>query len=265
MAEETIGTVRLKTHGMTCSRGDMALLNRIDLVVNRGETLAIIGRSGVGKSTLLKCISVLESADSGDAFLDGKQYLNNGKPIVSPWQIRQEIVMVFQDYNLFPDMTCMRNITFALEKTKGFSRSQAEAVAYQMASKLGIEATLRRYPESLSGGQSQRLALARAMVLQPKVLLLDEITSGLDPETIVNVVKAIRELRATDTTGELAIILVTHLMHFAEEFADRIAFLHSGVIHEDLPAKSFFSRCSKPETRQFVSAFDESWFRKDVG
>ncbi len=251
---------RLHAKDLNCTLGDRHVLRNAQMMLGSGETLAIIGQSGCGKSTLLRCLSVLQKCDDGRAFLDDEQYLSHGEPIFLPWQIRQQIVMVFQDYNLFPNMTCMKNITLALEKTKGVNRSDAERRASQIAAKLGIAEVLDRYPESLSGGQAQRLALARAMVLQPKVLLLDEITSGLDPETIINVVDAIIDLRATDSTGQLAIIIVTHLMHFAEQFADRIAFMHEGSIHEELPARQFFANCQKEETKKFVSAFDASWY-----
>jgi polar amino acid transport system ATP-binding protein len=255
MAEEKIEPLRLSVKDLTCSNGDTQVLDHLDLSVTPGETLAIIGRSGGGKTTLLRCLSLLQQPSDGSTSLDGVQYMENGHATMPLWQIRQEIVMVFQDYNLFPNMTAMRNITFALEKVQGVSRIEAIQRARQMADKLGITEVLERYPGSLSGGQAQRLALARAMVLQPKVLLLDEITSGLDPETIINVVDAVTASRKADTTGKLAIVLVTHLMHFASDFADRIAFIHNGKILEELPAKTFFESCQQPETRSFVSAF----------
>jgi ABC-type polar amino acid transport system ATPase subunit len=245
---------RLNAKDLSCTLGDRLVLRDAEVVLRPAETLAIIGHSGCGKSTLLKCLSVLQKCDDGRAFLDDEQYMSHGEPTIVPWQIRQQVTMVFQDYNLFPNMTCMRNITLALEKSKGVNRTDAEKRATVIAEKLGIAEALARYPGSLSGGQAQRLALARAMVLQPKVLLLDEITSGLDPESIISVVSAIKDLRATDASGELAIILVTHLMHFAAEFADLIAFMHEGTIHEMLPAKEFFAHCQKEETQKFVSA-----------
>jgi polar amino acid transport system ATP-binding protein len=254
MTSETM-TPRLVLQGLQCSNENNAVLNSLDLTVAPGETVAIIGRSGSGKTTLLRCISMMQPPTGGDAFLDGHQYLQHGMALSAPWKIRQEIVMVFQDYNLFPNMTAMRNITLALEKVKGLSREESETRASEVASKLGIEDVLSRYPNSLSGGQAQRLALARAMVLQPKVLLLDEITSGLDPETIINVVEAITALRNADASGCLSIVLVTHLMHFAADFADRISFIHKGKIHEELPAKEFFAECKLPESKAFVSAF----------
>jgi ABC-type polar amino acid transport system ATPase subunit len=258
MVEEKIKQLRLSAQSLKCANDKLVVLNDLSLSVAPGETMAIIGRSGSGKSTLLRCLSLLQNPQSGNAFLDGSQYLESGQPLLPPWQIRKQIIMVFQNYNLFPNMTAMRNITLALEKVAGIAPTEAEKRARTVATKLGIGEVLDRYPDSLSGGQAQRLALARAMVLEPKVLLLDEITSGLDPETIINVVEAIAELRSADLSGSLSIVLVTHLMHFAADFADRIGFIHEGKIHEELPAKSFFQDCKLPETKAFVSAFATS-------
>jgi ABC-type polar amino acid transport system ATPase subunit len=255
MAEATITTDRLDIDELSCSNGPFRVLNDFQMKVKTGETVAIIGRSGSGKSTLLRCLSLLQQPENGNVSLDGKAYLQHGKPLLPLWQVRQEIVMVFQDYNLFPNMTAMNNITLALEKVRNIPRKEAQEKAQNVASKLGIGHVLDRYPNSLSGGQAQRLALARAMVLEPKVLLLDEITSGLDPETIVNVTEAITELRDSDVSGNLAIVLVTHLMQFASDFADRICFLDGGKIVEDLPAESFFQECKVEATRNFVAAF----------
>jgi len=264
MAEEKMNTSeieqsgrqsRLTVQGMRCANDKLVVLEDFSLDVSPGETVAIIGRSGGGKSTLLRCLSLLQEARAGSALLDGVQYMKDGVAILPAWQIRKQIVMVFQNYNLFPNMTAMKNITLALEKVIGIPRPEAASRAVEVAKKLGIVEVLDRYPDSLSGGQAQRLALARAMVLEPKVLLLDEVTSGLDPETIIDVVQAISELRGADATGSLAIVLVTHLMHFAADFADRICFLHGGKIHEQLPAKTFFQNCQLPETQAFISSF----------
>jgi ABC-type polar amino acid transport system ATPase subunit len=198
---------------------------------------------------------VLENPDVGNAELDGQLYLKDGKPQFSPWEIRSNSVMVFQEYNLFPNMTALRNITLALEKVRNLSRADSEERAYEIAKMLGIDSTLTRYPNELSGGQAQRLALCRALVLEPKVLCLDEITAALDAETILDVVDAIKHIRSYRGESSMTIVLVTHLMRFAVEFADRIAFLSNGQIWEQLPSKLFLTDCKRPETQQFVSKY----------
>lgn len=255
MAEKKIVEPRLAVQGLRHSYGDTPILKGVDLSINRGEILAIMGRSGCGKSTLLRCMSLLESPTDGIAELDGQQYMRSGKALFSLSEIRSQVVMVFQEYNLFPNMTALRNITLALEKTRGRSKKDAEQLAHDAASQLGLDQVLHRYPQELSGGQAQRLALARAIVLQPMVLLLDEITAALDPETLLDVVEAIRHIRKVETDGNMAIVIVTHLMRFAAEFADRVAFLDDGRIVEHLPARDFFENCRLPETQAFVSKF----------
>jgi polar amino acid transport system ATP-binding protein len=246
---------RLSVRGLSKRYGETPVLTDLDFVASPGETVAIIGRSGSGKTTLLRCLTLLDLPDRGDAYLDDQQYLASGVPLYEPWEIRRSIVLVFQDFNLFPNMTVLRNIALALEKSRGMSRREAQDRAEDSARLLGIGDVLDQYPFSLSGGQAQRCALARAMVLEPQVFLLDEITSALDPETVVNVVEAMRALRKADKSGRMAMIVVTHLMHFAEDFADRISFLHNGRIHEELPAKEFFRNCKEPETQKFIGAF----------
>jgi polar amino acid transport system ATP-binding protein len=249
-------TPRLRLNGLRHKYGgDNQVLHGVDLQVAPGETVAIIGRSGSGKSTLLKCICVLERPEAGNAEIDGQLYLKDGKPLFAPWEIRSNNVMVFQEYNLFPNMTALRNITLALENVRHLSRTEAEERAHEVARRLGIGSLLDRFPNQLSGGQAQRLALCRALVLHPKVLCLDEITAALDAETILDVIDAIKHIRSYENNRNMAIVLVTHLMRFAVEFADRVAYLHNGQIWEDLPAKSFLTYCEKPETQQFVAKF----------
>jgi len=231
------------------------VLEGIDLDVAPGGTLAIVGRSGSGKSTLLRCLCVLEEAQGGHVDLDGQTYLRNGKPVFEPWEIRSNSVMVFQEYNLFPNMTGLRNITLALENVRKLGRQEAKDRAHDVAKMLGIEQMLGRYPNQMSGGQAQRLALCRALVLEPAVLCLDEITAALDAETIVDVVDAIRSIRSYRENKRMVVVIVTHLMRFAVEFADRIAYLFQGQIWEELPAKSFLINCQRPETQHFVSKF----------
>lgn len=248
-------TPRLKVQRLRHKYGEHQVLDGVDMEVAPGETVAIVGRSGSGKSTLLKCICVLEEPDAGNLELDGQLYLNGRKPRYAPWEIRSNSVMVFQEYNLFPNMTALRNITLALENVRHLSRADAEKKGIEMAARLGIESTLTRFPHQLSGGQAQRLALCRALVLEPKVLCLDEITAALDAETILDVIDAIRHIRSYQGNGSMAIVVVTHLMRFAVEFADRVAFLCNGKIWEEVPAASFLTDCKKPETQQFVSKF----------
>lgn len=233
-------TARLSVAGLVKSYNGMPILSGVDLEIRKGETVAVIGRSGAGKSTLLKCLTLLDIPDGGSLILDGQAYFNSMGVRYDPWEVRRNIGLVFQDFKLFPNMTARQNIVFALRKTKEIALVDANDRAEEVASELGILDALDKYPAELSGGEAQRCALARAMVLEPKVLLLDEITSALDPATIVDVTTALRRLRKADSSGEMVVILVTHLMHFAETFADRIAFLGNGVILEDLPAAEFF-------------------------
>jgi ABC-type polar amino acid transport system ATPase subunit len=248
----------IEAKNLSKAYGAHQVLSDISLSVARGETLAIIGRSGTGKSTLLKCLSVLTQPNDGDLLLDGQQYALRGKLLFEPWEIRRKIVLVFQELNLFPNMTVLENIAFSLRKIKGLETSDAIERSRACATALEIDSVLDRYPHAISGGQAQRCALARAIVLEPHVLLLDEITSALDPESVAGVIRAIRKLRATDPSGKLAIILVTHLLRFAQEFSDTIAFMHSGRIVERLPASDFASNCTLEETRSYVAAAMET-------
>jgi len=231
------------------------VLDGIDLSVEASETVALMGRSGSGKSTLLRCIALLETPDSGDLILDDQIYASGSQLFFEPWEVRRNIVLVFQDFALFENMTILENITFALVKSRGITRRVANEHAEAMAVILGIERLLGRYPSSLSGGETQRGALARAMVLKPKVLLLDEITSALDPETVLDVTEALRAIKTLNGIDGTAIIAVTHLLDFAESFADQVAFIHAGKIHEKLPAKAFVRSCKKPETQKFVERY----------
>ena len=259
MATSPIIEQRLTIQGLSKSFGSNRILDGLNFVAAPGETIAIIGRSGSGKSTLLRCLTMLDMPDEGEAYLDGQLYFSGSKALYQPWELRRNIALVFQDFNLFPNMTVLKNISFALEKTRGFSKVEAQDRSEFIAKALGISEVIDRYPFSLSGGQAQRCALARAMVLEPKIFLLDEITSALDPETVLNVVEAMRELRKADNSGRMVIVVVTHLMQFAKNFSDRIAFLYNGTIHEELPANDFFQKCSKPETKQFISAFIDTF------
>lgn len=256
MAEATLMNTRLKCHALSHKYNDNRILESIDFSVGKGETVALMGRSGCGKSTFLKCLNMLENPHKGNLYLDGQQYMDDGNPIFELWELRKLVTLVFQEFNLFPNMTALKNITLALEETKKVNKADAKKKAFEVSESLGIEKILEKYPNQLSGGESQRVALARSLVLEPKVLLLDEITAALDPESIANVVDAIRKLRDVSSNGELSIIFVTHLVRFATEFADRVLFLHEGKFVEDLAAGSFVKDCSHPVARNFV---EEMW------
>jgi ABC-type polar amino acid transport system ATPase subunit len=249
----------LEVRGLRKAFGEVPVLADVAFELKRGETLAIVGRSGSGKTTLLKCLTLLVLADQGEIVLEGQTYFRDGTPEFEPWEVRRNIALVFQEFNLFPNMTVLQNITFGMERVKSFSRSEAIGKAREIARTLQIDHILNQYPQAISGGQAQRCALARAVVLHPNVLLLDEVTSALDPESIAAVIGAIRTIRSLESSKDMAIILVTHFLKFAEEFADKIALMQEGRLIETLPAREFARNARSPETRTFISNASE-WF-----
>lgn len=244
---------RFSCRAITKTYGEHVVLKDISLQIGVGETVALMGRSGCGKSTLLKCLNFIETPTSGSAYLDGQQYMHDGSSLYSLSEVRLQVGIVFQEFNLFPNLTARRNITLALEDAKRMTRGQSNLAADEMAEKLGITSVLNRYPETLSGGQAQRVALARALILQPKVLLLDEITAALDPEATKNVIDAVESIRSLDGGSGLSILVVTHLLQFAKRSAHRILYLSEGKITEDWPAKEFSLRCETEDARAFIS------------
>lgn len=212
-------------------------------------------RETAGKSTLLKSISILESVDAGTARLEGELYLENGR-IVCPSveKLRAQIVTVLQSANLFPSMTVLENLTFALRFAQGISKADAEDEAVDVAKRLEIDDILRRYPNEVSGGQAQKVSIGRAVLMKPKVLLLDEITAALSPTSIVAVIDALNWLKSEANSKHLSIIIVTHLMKFATEFAHRIHYMERGRILETGDASSFLEKCETREARAFVAA-----------
>lgn len=251
--------VKLSVRRMGVAYNGHQVFDGLDFDLRVGETLAILGRSAAGKSTLLRCIAGLQIPQRGDAFFDGRKYLSDGMLLMSEAELRPRISVVFQGYNLFPNMTVSRNIALALERVQKISRPEAMARAERVAELLGIATVLKRFPAELSGGQAQRVAIARALALQPQVLLLDEVTSAVDPETKHTVMDALRNVRGVEeqliqgsTAARVSILLVTHEFRFAESFANRIAFLTARGLIEDHPAGSFFEASRDADVRKYL-------------
>ena len=226
------------------SYGTLKVLDGVSFAVERGEVLVIIGRSGSGKSTALRCIDRFEKVDSGEIHVCGHRV---DLPGVDLRALRQDVGIVFQSYNLFPHLTIEQNITLAPRSVKGMAAAPAKELARNVLAQVGLEEKLHAYPEQLSGGQQQRAAIARSLAMQPKVMLFDEITSALDPELTGEVLKVIEQLAADGMT----MVMVTHEMGFAKSIADRIVFMHRGKVHEAGPA-SILTSPTTPELIQFV-------------
>jgi polar amino acid transport system ATP-binding protein len=230
------------------SFGDTAVLRGISLEVAHGEVVALIGASGSGKSTLLRCVNLLEQIDDGQMWLSGDDISD---PRVNPDTIRARIGVVFQQFNLFPHLSVEKNITLSLTHVFGMSKVDATARAVELLEKVGLAEKAHWYPDRLSGGQQQRVALARAIASQPEVLLLDEITSALDPELVGEVLELVRSLKDDGTT----IVMATHEMAFARDVADRVFFLDQGVIAESGPAHEVFEKPRDARTKAFLQRF----------
>lgn len=244
----------LRVENLTTSYGDNVVLRDLRFAVAKGETVAIIGRSGCGKSTLLRSLAALQLLDKGEIWLGTRRVVDAGSLTVAGWEIRRDVVLVPQGPSLLPHMTVHDNVALPLVVVRGLRHRDAMSVAEKIAIQLGVHDQLRSYPEELSGGQLQRVQLARAMVLNPGVLLLDEVTASLDPLTIEDVVQALFAVRSLPGGAECAIVVVTHLLGFAKTFADRIVFLHGAAIFEEGPARTFFESPCREETREFVRA-----------
>lgn len=220
------------------------VLAGINLDVEQGEVLALLGRSGSGKSTLLRCIGWLDKADSGRILVDGIDFADERRRR----DLRRKVGMVFQSFNLFPHLNVERNVTLALRRTRGMNSREARDVAYEMLRKVGLIDKAAAYPKALSGGQMQRVAIARALALQPRVLLLDEVTSSLDPEMVRDVQGVLELLAAEGVT----MILVTHEIGFARQTSQRIAFLEKGRIAETGPTGQVLSGPETEALRNFL-------------
>lgn len=234
--------------------GSTPVLCGLDLSVARGEKLALIGPSGSGKSTVLRLVVGLEVPDVGSLALHGETVFDSeGARRKSALERRAypQVGMVFQHFNLFPHMNVLRNITLALERVRGIERDQAEARALVLLAQVGLSDKLLAKPEQLSGGQKQRVAIARALALEPSIMLFDEITSALDPETVGEVLSVLRELAGA---SDMTMLLVTHQMGFARELADRVAFMADGHVLEAGPPGQLFDAPSHPRVQAFLRA-----------
>jgi polar amino acid transport system ATP-binding protein len=240
------GSHFVSLQGITKRFDDLEVLHGIDLDVGEHNVVCLIGASGSGKSTLLRCINLLEKVDAGTIVVDG-QTLTGTKVDVN--RLRQKIGIVFQAYNLFPHMTVLQNVTLAPRKALGVSRSEAESRARRLLAQIGLEDKADEFPDRLSGGQQQRVAIVRALATEPKLMLLDEITSALDPQLIGEVLELVRELAQTGMT----MILATHEMSFAREVANKVCFLDAGVIREEGPPDQIFSSPREERTREFLA------------
>jgi polar amino acid transport system ATP-binding protein len=227
------------------SFGPLEVLRGISLDVAPHEVVCLIGASGSGKSTLLRCLNLLEPIDGGRIFLGDEELTAPGVDID---RVRRRIGIVFQAFNLFPHMTVLRNVTLAPTRVLGRSRQDAVGQAEALLERFGLIDKRDEYPDRLSGGQQQRVAIVRALAMQPDLMLLDEITSALDPELIAEVLEVIREL----AHGGMTMIIATHEMGFAREIASRVCFLDAGVILEEGPPERIFGEPTEPRTRQFL-------------
>jgi len=231
--------------GLVKSFGDLQVLRGVDLEVADHEVICLIGASGSGKSTLLRCVNLIEPIDAGRIVVEGDEITAQGIDVNA---IRRRIGIVFQSFNLFPHMSVLRNITLAPTKVVGTSASKAEVEARELLDRFGLADKAEEYPDRLSGGQQQRVAIMRALAMKPDIMLLDEVTSALDPELVAEVLDVIRELAA----GGMTMLIATHEMGFARDIASRVCFLDDGVILEQGPPQQLFSDPKEDRTRRFL-------------
>jgi polar amino acid transport system ATP-binding protein len=235
----------LRVSGLRKAYGDKVVLRDLDLDVGPHDVVCLIGTSGSGKSTLLRCLNLLETTDDGTIEFAGEDITD---PRVDARAVRSRMGLVFQAYNLFPHMTVLDNLTLAPRKVHGLSRAEAESRARDLLDRFGLADKAAEHPDRLSGGQQQRAALARALVTDPSLVLLDEVTSALDPELVGEVLDIVRDL----AQGGMTMVLATHEMTFAREVASRVCFLDGGVILEQGPPEQIFAAPAHERTRQFL-------------
>ena len=237
--------------GVHKSFGRLEVLRGVDLVLAEHEVVCLIGASGSGKSTLLRCVNLLEPIDAGRIVVEGEEITARG---VDVNRIRRRIGIVFQAYNLFPHMSVLRNVTLAPTLALRVPRGEAEVQAVALLERFGLAEKRNDYPDSLSGGQQQRVAIVRALAMKPDLMLLDEVTSALDPELVAEVLEVIRELAA----GGMTMLIATHEMSFARDIANRICFLDEGVILEEGPPEQILNDPTEPRTQQFLQRIIEA-------
>ncbi|HEX9124257.1 MAG TPA: amino acid ABC transporter ATP-binding protein [Actinomycetota bacterium] len=245
------GSGALRVEGLHKSFGKLEVLRGIDLQLAEHEVVCLIGASGSGKSTLLRCIDLLEPIDGGRIFVHGEEVTARG---IDVNRIRRRIGIVFQAFNLFPHMTVLRNVTLAQTEALKLPRAEAEARAVELLERFGLAEKKDDYPDRLSGGQQQRVAIIRSLAMQPDILLLDEVTSALDPELVAGVLDLIRELAA----GGMTMVIATHEMGFARDTARRVCFLDEGVILEEGPPERIFTEPHEERTKRFLQSIIEA-------
>ena len=231
--------------------GPHTVLNGLNLDVEEHQVVCLIGPSGCGKSTLLRCINGLEAIQAGEIRLHGDRVTGPGVDVNA---LRRDVGIVFQSFNLFPHMTVLENVTLAPIRVLGVPRAEAEEKAMLLLTRIGLEQKAREYPDRLSGGQQQRVAITRALAMEPMVLLLDEITSALDPELVSEVLNIVRELAKEGMT----MLLATHEMGFAREVASKVCFLYGGIVHEEGPPEQIFGAPRDDRTRAFLKRIIEA-------
>ena len=245
MTSSISNTPKVSLRNVRKSFGTNTVLDGIDLDVAEGEVITLIGASGSGKSTLLRCANLLEPLDDGEIFFDG---VDIAEPGLDPDPIRRRIGMVFQSFNLFPHMSVTKNVAIGPRKVLGTDKATATTAAVEMLTRLGLADRADAYPDQLSGGQQQRVAIARSLAMNPEVMLLDEITSALDPELVGEVLDVVRDLKADGMT----MLFATHEMAFCREISDRVCFLHQGRILEHGPPEQIFGNPQETRTREFL-------------
>jgi polar amino acid transport system ATP-binding protein len=244
-AAEHAGGPFLRLEGIHKRFGDLVVLDGIDLTVDVGEVLVIIGPSGSGKSTLLRCVNLLEPIQAGRIFLEGEEITRKGADVS---EIRQRVGIVFQQFNLFPHLKVIDNLTLASRRVKKTPRPKAESRALELLARVGLEEKARQYPHQLSGGQQQRVAIARALMMDPHVMLFDEVTSALDPELVGEVLIVMRDLARSGMT----MLVVTHEMQFARDVGDRLIFMDGGRIVEEGKPAGVLDQPEGERTRRFL-------------